>query len=103
MHKLALLKAENRALRQANEELSKRRRAKKIRLRQGGSLSVQDGQDLQDQNDIAQQIEEETRRSSGRKPRTETRARRCGICGETGHNARTCENGKDMSEEEDSD
>ena len=103
IHKLSLLKAENQALRQANEELSKRRRAKKIHLRKGGSLSVQDGQDLQDQNDIAQQIEEETRKSSGRKPRTETYTRRCGICGEPGHNTRTCENGKDMPREEDSD
>ncbi len=47
MHQLALLKAENQSLQAANEALSKRRRAKKQQLRQGGSLSVQDAQDLQ--------------------------------------------------------
>jgi hypothetical protein len=102
MHQLALLKSENQILRQANDELSKRRRTKKMRLRQGGSLSVQDGQDLQDENDVAQQIREEERAGSGRKPRTETRARRCGKCSETGHNARTCENDEETLVEEDS-
>ena len=42
IHQLALLKAENQTLRQANEILSKRRRAKKTRLQQGGSLSQQE-------------------------------------------------------------
>lgn len=32
-----------------------------------------------------QQVEQEIRASSGRKPREETHARRCGKCGETGH------------------
>ena len=40
--------------------------------------------------------------SSSRKPREETRARRCGNCGETGHNARTCEIIEEASGEEDS-
>ncbi|KFZ24500.1 hypothetical protein V502_01021 [Pseudogymnoascus sp. VKM F-4520 (FW-2644)] len=73
-----------------------------MRLRQGGSLSVQDGQDLQDENDVAQQIREEERASSSRKPRTETRAQRCGKCSETGHNARTCKNDEETIVEEDS-
>lgn len=91
MHKMALMQAEMRDLRAANEALSKRRRAKKQRLRQGGSLTVQDGQDLQSQRDVEVQIREETQASGGRKPRIETRARRCGRCGEPGHNARTCQ------------
>ena len=102
MHKLALLQSEVQILRQANEELSKRRRAKKTRLRQGGSLSQQEAQDLQDERDIMQQIKQETQARSGRKPRQETRARRCGNCGETGHNARTCQIVVETSEEEDS-
>ena len=102
MLQLALLKAENQDLRQANEVLSKRRRAKKTRLRQGGSLSQQEAQDLQDERDVVQQVEQETKASSGRKPREETRARRCGNCGATGHNARTCEIIEEMSKEEDS-
>jgi hypothetical protein len=102
MHQLALLKAENQNLRQANEVLSKRRRAKKTRLQQGGSLSQRVAQELQDERDVMQQVEQEIRASSGRKPREETRARRCGRCGETGHNARTCQIIIDTSEEENS-
>jgi hypothetical protein len=102
MHKLTLLQAEVTALREANELLSKRRRAKKTRLRQGGSLSLQNGQELQDEKDVAQQIKQETQSGSGRKPRVETRARRCGNCGQTGHNARTCQEDVDMSGQEDS-
>jgi hypothetical protein len=102
MHQLVLLKAENQSLRQANEALSKRRRAKKIRLRQGGSLSQQEAQDLQDNRDVGGQIKQEMRTSSSRKPREESRARRCSNCGETGHNARTCETIKEVSGEEDS-
>lgn len=102
MHKMALMQAEIRDLRAANEALSKRRKAKKQRLRQGGSLTVQDAQDLQGQRDVEVQIREETQASSGRKPRTETRARRCGKCGEPGHNARTCQIVVETSEEDDS-
>ena len=52
MHELALLQSEVQILRQANKELSKRRRAKKTRLRQGGSLSQQEAQELQDDRDL---------------------------------------------------
>jgi hypothetical protein len=100
MHKMALMQAEIRDLRAANEALSKRRRAKKKRLRQGGSLTIQDGQDLQAQKDVEVQIREERQVGSGRKPRTETRVRRCGRCGEPGHNARTCQGVVERPEED---
>ena len=90
MHQLVLLKAENQNLRHANEVLRKRWRAKKTRLRQGGSLSQQDAEDLQDEKDDKEQVQQELRAGTGRKPREETRARRCGNYGGTGHNARTC-------------
>ena len=102
MYQLALLKAENQNLREANKTLSKRRRAKKTRLRQGGSLSQQEAQDLLDNKDAALQVEQERKASSSRKPREETRAQRCGNCGETGHNTRTCQIVIEVSEEEDS-
>jgi hypothetical protein len=102
MYQLALLKAENQNLREANEILSKRRRAKKTRLQDGGSLSQQDAQDLQDKKDVALQVEQERKANSGRKPREELHARRCGNCGKTGHNARTCQIIIEVSEEEDS-
>ena len=102
MHELVLLKAENQSLRQANEALSKHRRAKKIRLRQGGSLTQQEAQDLQDDWDIREQVKQEIKTSDSRKPREESRPRRCSNCGETGYNARTCETIEEVSEEEDS-
>lgn len=102
MHQLALLKAENQTLRQANEVLSKRRRAKKTRLQQGGSLTQQEAKDLQDKRDVRQQVEQEIKASSGRKPREETCARCCSNCGKTGHNARTCQIIIETSGEEDS-
>ncbi|SCO92528.1 related to transposase [Fusarium oxysporum] len=43
MHQIAILKSENQILRQANETLSKRRRAKKSRLRNGGKMTVDGG------------------------------------------------------------
>ncbi|KJZ70216.1 hypothetical protein HIM_10402 [Hirsutella minnesotensis 3608] len=90
MHQVALLKAEVTQLREANTILSKRRRARKTRLRQGGSITIAEGQALQDQKDVEEQIKQEDRETKGRKPRDERKGRRCGACGKPGHNARTC-------------
>ena len=60
MHEVALLKAENRLLREANTSLAKRRRVKKSHLRQGGTLSIGEGQDLLDQKEVNTQLGEET-------------------------------------------
>jgi hypothetical protein len=49
MHQVALLWSEVSSLRKANEVLSKRWRAKRTRVQLGGSLTVQDAQDLLDQ------------------------------------------------------
>lgn len=74
MHQLMLDLA---ALREANELLRKRWGAKETHRRRDGSLSLpQDGQDLQDEEDIAPQVEQETQPDSSRQPRRETRARR---------------------------
>ena len=61
MHKMDLMEAEIHDLRAANEALSKRRRAKKTRLRKGGSLSILEAQELGDQMEVEVQIKEETR------------------------------------------
>ncbi|OAQ58124.1 hypothetical protein VFPPC_17032 [Pochonia chlamydosporia 170] len=97
---MALLRAENQQLREANALLSKRRRAKRSRLRQGGSMTIAEGQALQDQNDVDEQIKQEDRQLRSRKPRDETKGRRCGVCGKTGHNARTCQIDIESSTEE---
>jgi hypothetical protein len=103
MHQMALLKAEVNTLREANSTLSKRRRTRKTHLRKGGSMTLAEGQELQDQKDIEQQVKQETQQSGGRRRRTETKGRRCGTCGNTGHNARTCEMDVKTSNEEDYD
>jgi DDE superfamily endonuclease/helix-turn-helix, Psq domain len=103
MHKMALLKSENQILREEIEILSKRRRAKKTHLRQGGSLTRAEGQDIQTQNEVDIQVRGETRQSSGRKPRVETKQRRCGVCGRPGHNARRCIVDVETAQKDDSD
>ena len=82
--------AEIRTLQKANEALSKRRRAKKTRVRLRGPLTVGDAQDLLAQKEVQEQVDRETRENGGRRIRTETAPRRCGKCGKPGHNARTC-------------
>jgi len=60
MHEVALLRTEVSVLRKANKGLSKRRRAKKTRIRLGGSLTVQEAQDLLDQKAVGKQVAQET-------------------------------------------
>ena len=93
MHKTALLEAKNRELRQANNILSRRRRAKKTRLQNRGSMTIQEGQDLIDQMDVDVQVIAESSRSGGQGSSARPRVRRCGTCGKTGHNVRTCQKG----------
>jgi hypothetical protein len=91
MHQLALLQAEVKDLRKANETLSKRRNRKKSRLQAGGSLNLQEAQAIMDERDIAGQLKQETRGSRRKRVKEEIRIRRCGNCNAIGHNARTCQ------------
>ena len=52
VYKNTLLSTKVRILRAANKALSKRRRAKKTRVRQGGALIVEDVQDILAQEDV---------------------------------------------------
>lgn len=90
MHKMVLLKEEVTRLREANQLLSRRRRARKTHVRRGGHLTVQDAQDQESQKDIEQQLEQEKCVNDGRAKRNGTRERRCGRCNQPGHNTRTC-------------
>jgi hypothetical protein len=87
---MTLLLAEVRILRAANKALSKRRRAKKTRVRQGGALTVEDAQDVLTQKEAEEQARRDNRSKGGRQNKGQPSGRRCGTCGETGHNARTC-------------
>lgn len=101
MHQIALLKSENQILRDENDTLSRRRRAKKTRLRQGGSMTLGEGQDQQAQNEVDIQVTQEMQQSGGRAPRVEAKKRYCGVCGKTGHNAKTCQVVISLSQEDD--
>ena len=90
MHQMALLRTEVHILQEANEALSKRRRAKKTRVQHGGSLTAQEKQDLEDQQAMERQLMQESRRGRGRAGGARTRAPCCSICKKPGHNARTC-------------
>jgi hypothetical protein len=88
---LALLQAEVKDLRKANETLSKRRNRKKTRLQAGGSLNLREAQALMDERDITDQLKQELRGRGSQQTREETRARHCSNCNAIGHNARTCQ------------
>jgi hypothetical protein len=87
---VTLLLAEVRTLRAANEALSKRRRAKKTRVRQGGALTIEDAQDILTQKDVDEQVRRDVRAEGGSRKEGQLTGRRCGTCGKAGHNARTC-------------
>jgi hypothetical protein len=98
-HQLVLLKAENRELRTVNERQSKRRRVRRTRLQDGGSLSIQEAEDLIAGKEVDKQLQKDIRESGRRTVGVEPRARRCGNCGKTGHNARTCQVAWETSDE----
>lgn len=100
---VTLLSAEVRTLRAANEALSKHRRAKKARIRQGGALTVDSGLDIITQRDVDEQVRRDIRAERGNQKEGQLIGRRCGTCGKAGHNARTCQADIDMSSSSDFD
>ncbi|SCO90115.1 uncharacterized protein FRV6_14243 [Fusarium oxysporum] len=90
LHQLALVEARLKNLEEANRILSRRRRAKKTRLQKGGTMTVEEVSQVIDQMDVDTQVVAESSRSGGRRRSVRPGVRRCGVCGETGHNARTC-------------
>jgi hypothetical protein len=100
IHEVALLRLQITELEEANERLSKRRKAKKTRLQKGGSLSVQEAEDLVGRINIGGQQSEEISSGSDQGQGTQLRTRYCGNCGETGHNVHTCQIVVETSEED---
>ena len=97
IYEVALLRTEVSALRKANKEFNKRRKAKKTRIRLGGSLTIQEAQDLLDQKAMGKQLVQETRQNGGGVGGSRTKIRCCGVCGKPGHNARTCKEAAESS------
>ena len=92
-----------RTLQDANVILAKRRRALKIRVQHGGALSLEKSKVFiasKTKGKRPAPIKGENINSS---KRAKTISRRCGVCGETGHNARTCSKDIESSSESESD
>ena len=90
-HNLIFIQEEVRTLREANKALSKRRRAKKTRLRDGGSLTVSNAIDILDSKNVDAQLQGDLRRNGIGGGRGRGGPRRCGRCHNIGHNSRTCQ------------
>ena len=101
-HRVTLVSNEAHTLRTANEALSKRRKAKKTRLRLGEAITVSSAKDDLDQKAIDEQLEREGCEKSGRKMGREGGKRCCRKCGKAGHNIKTCQNNAEVVDLSDS-
>ena len=90
-YKITLLSAEVRLLWVANEVLSKRRRAKKTRIRQGGILIVEDIQDIIAQKEAEEQVRRDSRKERASHREGHSSARRYRACEKLGYNTQTCQ------------
>ena len=91
MHQVALLETEVASLCKANKALSKRRRAKRTRVQLGGTLAVQDAQEVLGQGAVAGEGVQELQPGSGGAGGGCTRVQCCSVCSKPGHNACTCQ------------
>jgi hypothetical protein len=100
-HAVTLLTQETNSLREANAALSKRRRARKTYVQDGGALSTQEAKEIINEKEKGKRPASEMAGSAEEAVCGRPTKRRCGNCGETGYNARTCE--KDVESSADSD
>ena len=84
-------------LRKANEALSKCRRAKKNRIRQGGALTIEDARDILAQKKVEEQVRRDKRSREGSQNKGQSTTRHYSTCGKTSHNARTCQEDIEMA------
>ena len=96
---MVLIEAEIRELKEANAALSKRRRAKKSRIRIGGPLSMHEATNILVNKDVQAQLEEEMQLGSGRTKRRAAGLRHCSNCSKIGHNSHTCREDVEIDEE----
>ncbi len=89
-HQSTLLSSEIKVLREANEALSKRRRAKRTRLQDSGPLTGEEASQLLVEKGAVTQEGRDEGAGEGSSKRRKTSARHCGNCRKAGHNARTC-------------
>ena len=89
-HQLTLLSGKIKALRKANEVLSKRWRAKRTRLQDSGPLTSEQASQLLVERGMVEQEGCDEGGGEGLQKRQKTGTRLCNICRKPGHNARIC-------------
>ncbi len=92
-----LMQKRIRTFEEANRTINKRRKAKKIRIQQGGVFSIQNANALLSAKEMDVQLEEEMCTSGRGRGGGRTTMRRCGNCSEPGYNARICKKDEEMS------
>ena len=102
-HKITLLAEEARIFRDTNVALAKRRRASKTRVQYRGALSLEDSKALIASKTKGKHPAPDDGENVGSSKRAKTILRRCSICSETGHNARTCSKDVESSSKSESD
>jgi hypothetical protein len=90
IQKVVLMEARIKELEEANSTLSKRRRAKKTRIRNGGTLSTEEAKDLIEQRALKDQLRSEKREKRAQRQGGTRAARRCRRCRELGHTSKNC-------------
>ena len=97
LHENVLIKARVRELEEQLAAVTKRRGRKRKRIQTGGTLDFGAGASQAAESSSAGRTTSKKARGKGSQERAQPGQRRCGTCGETGHNARTCQ--KDAEED----
>ena len=101
-HTMTLMAGELKQTREANKILSKRRRVKRSRLQDSGTLSGSQASQLLKDKGLVEQERRDEDAEEGSSKRRRTTARVCGNCHKPGHNIRTCPKAVDISNSSDS-
>jgi hypothetical protein len=99
-HELTLLKDRVQTLEKANKALSKRRRAKRTRIQEGGTCTGDIAEVLIAKKEAKGSKRQKRSEEEGNEEAGPSAPRRCGNCGKTGHNVRTCQEVEETSDED---
>ncbi|KAI8930666.1 hypothetical protein NX059_012275 [Plenodomus lindquistii] len=100
LHENVLQAARIRELEEQLAEMTKRKGRKRKRIHQGGNLEYGAGSQAATASTAAPALSKRARGGGGQAP-AQPGVRRCGNCGGTGHNARTCQKGSESTSESD--
>ena len=89
-YKLVLLQKRAAKLKAAHKAATKRKSHKRKRVQKDGTLTVKDGLQLTTLKEFRARSNRKKAKKRARVEVGESSQRRCGRCGEAGHNLRTC-------------